>query len=204
MITSEEMKEVEKRAEEDGIKPELMMENAGRGLVDVLSQRFDLEEKKVAIACGTGNNGGDGFVVARHLLVKGSKVEVYLYGSPEKIKSKEARMNWNILKNLGVKIRIIDQKDKIPSFEKFDIIVDSILGIGLKGELRGFLPELIEEIKKAKAYKVAVDVPTGLQSDTGEILGDFFKPDLTVTFHKMKPGLKNLEEVVVKNIGVPK
>lgn len=205
MINSEEMKRIEEEATEAGIRPELMMENAGRGLVDALSERADPKGKKVAVVCGTGNNGGDGFVVARHLLCEGASVHVFIYGGEDRVGSEESRMNLRMLKNLGVKVKDITEEEDIPDFSGYGIVVDAVLGIGLKGELRGFLPELVEAMNRADGYRVAVDVPTGLQSDTGEVMGAAFEADLTVTFHDMKPGLEEdvCGEVVVRGIGVP-
>lgn len=206
MITSTDMKEIEKKAERLGIEPMLMMENAAHGLVDVLSNRLELEGKNIAVVCGTGNNGGDGFCIARHLLCKGCEVSVYIYGTRDKINSKESLKNLEIIENLDVSIKEMRDIKDIPDFSRFGILIDSILGIGLKGELRGFLPQLIAEMNDTGAYKVAVDIPTGLQSDTGKISNDFFKANLTVTFHDIKPGMneKNCGEIVIKGIGVPK
>jgi NAD(P)H-hydrate epimerase len=205
MITSEDMKKVEERAEEAGIKAELMMENAGRSVAEVVSNRADLKDKRIGIVCGTGNNGGDGFCASRHLLCEGADVQVYIYGDPGKIGSREARSNYEILENLGMEIKPIETSNDIPDFEELDILIDSVLGLGLEGELRGFLPGLIKSMNEAEAFKVAVDVPTGLNSDTAKPAGEIFEADLTVTFYDIKPGLKGdiCGEIFVEGIGVP-
>lgn len=205
MIDSESMKTIEKEAEEKGIKPELMMENAAHGFVEELSKRKDIDDREVAIVCGTGNNGGDGFCIARHLLSRNSSVKVYVYGNKSDVNTNESKLNLKIIENIDMEINEITDETEIPDFKDCDILIDSILGIGLKGKLRGFLPQLIEKMNESNAYKVAVDVPTGINSDTGQIPGKYFQPDLTVTFHDEKPGLdeKKCGEIVVKSIGLP-
>lgn len=205
MITSEGMKEVEREARGFGIEPKLMMENAGRSIVEALMEKIDLKYKRIAVVCGTGNNGGDGLSAARHLLCEGAEVEVFIYGEPKDIKTEEARRNWDIIRNLEVEAKILRTERDIPEFEDFDVLIDAILGTGIEGRLRGFLPQLIEKMNTPDVFKVAVDVPTGLNSDTGEVVNKVFMANLTVTFHDRKPGLKQefCGEILLKSIGVP-
>lgn len=193
-ISSRDMRVLDLNCEYFGLSRLQLMENAGRSVAEEIKKRF--EGGKVAIFAGTGNNGGDGFVCARHL--EGFEVEVYLVS--REIRSEIARRNLEILERAGYKIREIGETDA-------EIIVDALLGTGLKGRPRADYARAIEIINSTKAFKVAVDVPSGLDSDTGsyEIA---VKADLTVTFHKLKPGILKAKEicgeVVVKDIGIPR
>uniref|UniRef100_A0A7J2TGU8 Bifunctional NAD(P)H-hydrate repair enzyme n=1 Tax=Archaeoglobus fulgidus TaxID=2234 RepID=A0A7J2TGU8_ARCFL len=195
VISSRDMRVLDLNCEYFGLSRLQLMENAGRAVAEEIKKKFD--NGKVAIFAGSGNNGGDGFVCARHL--KNFEVEVYLIS--REIKSEIARKNLEILKKAGYKIY-----DGIRETDA-EIIVDALLGIGLKGRPKGDYAKAIELINSAKAFKVAVDVPSGLDSDTGayEIA---VKADLTVTFHKLKPGILKAKEicgeVVVRDIGIPK
>jgi len=193
-ISSRDMRVLDLNCEYFGLSRLQLMENAGRSVAEEIKKRF--EGGKVAIFAGTGNNGGDGFVCARHL--EGFEVEVYLVS--REIRSEIARRNLEILERAGYKIREIGETDA-------EVIVDALLGTGLKGRPRADYARAIEIINSTKAFKVAVDVPSGLDSDTGsyEIA---VKADLTVTFHKLKPGILKAKEicgeVVVKDIGIPR
>ncbi len=199
-ITSEEMAVLDINCEYFGLSRLQLMENAGRGLAEEIVKRF--EPCKVVIFAGLGNNGGDAFVCARFL--KDFDVEVFLLGRGKDIKTEIAKRNFEILKKAGYKI--IEVRDEIPEFEA-DIIIDGMLGTGVRGKLRGIYAKSVEAINESKAFKVAVDVPTGLNPDTGEY-ELCVKADLTVTFHKPKPGLLKAKDVVgelvVKDIGIPK
>ena len=197
-ITSEDMSVLDINCEYFGLSRLQLMENAGRGLAEEISKRFD--GGKVVIFAGLGNNGGDAFVCARFL--KGFDVEVYLLGKGVEIKTDIARRNFEILKRCGFKVHEIRD---VPSF-KADVVVDAILGTGVRGKLRGLIANIVQAINSSDAFKVAVDVPTGLNPDNGDY--DLcVKADLTVTFHKPKPGLLKSKEVVgelvVKDIGIP-
>ncbi|TDA26248.1 MAG: bifunctional ADP-dependent NAD(P)H-hydrate dehydratase/NAD(P)H-hydrate epimerase [Archaeoglobi archaeon] len=193
-ITSRDMRVLDLNCEYFGLSRLQLMENAGRSVAEEIKKRF--EGGKVAIFAGTGNNGGDGFVCARHL--EGFDVEVYLVS--REIRSEIAKRNLEILERAGYKIREVGETDA-------EIIVDALLGTGLKGRPRADYARAIEIINSTKAFKVAVDVPSGLDSDTGsyEVA---VKADLTVTFHKLKPGILKAKEicgeVVVKDIGIPR
>jgi NAD(P)H-hydrate epimerase len=200
VITSEEMAVLDINCEYFGLSRLQLMENAGRGLAEEIIKRFS--PCKVVIFAGLGNNGGDAFVCARFL--KDFDVEVYLLGRAKDIRTDIAKRNFEILKLCSMKIKEI--RDEIPKIDA-DIVIDGILGTGVKGRLRGIFAKAVEAINESKAFKVAVDVPTGLNPDTGEY--DLcVKADLTVTFHKAKPGLLKAKDVVgelvVKDIGIPK
>ncbi|KYH41408.1 MAG: carbohydrate kinase, partial [Candidatus Bathyarchaeota archaeon B63] len=208
IITTREMRALEINAEYYGVSRLQLMENAGRDVAVEISARFHPKETKVAIFCGLGGNGGDGFVVARHLACLGFEVHVILAGRASQIVNEEARRNWEALRNLGGSISIYEVHDSsmIPEVEA-DLIVDALLGTGLSGPPRPPISQMIGMINRADAFRVAVDVPSGIDSDSGEILGEAVKADLTVTFHKAKPGLlkakDHVGELVVKHIGLP-
>ncbi|MHA1754004.1 MAG: NAD(P)H-hydrate dehydratase [Candidatus Odinarchaeia archaeon] len=196
-----------------GLPLHILMENAGRAVYEEIRRRIDLKNKRVTVLCGTGNNGGDGLVAARHLSAH-TKVNVILLGKPEKIVKKEAKMSWGIITNLyqNVKVHLIDSKDKLNEvldlISQSDIIVDAVLGTGIKGELREPIKSTIDAFNKSKALKVAVDVPTGLNPDTGDVKSLAVKADFTVTFHLPKPGLisnpQPVGELLIAPIGIPK
>jgi NAD(P)H-hydrate epimerase len=207
-LTSREMRALEINAEYFGISRLQMMENAGKNIANEMASRFKPKKAKIAVFCGLGGNGGDGLVAARQLACLGFKVEVILAGKSADIADEETKKNWLALQPLNGIIAIQEVYDSslIPDV-KADVIVDALLGIGLKGVLRSPILELVKKINKMKAFCVSVDIPTGLDSDSGEVLGDAVKAELTVTFHKVKIGLlkakEHVGELVIRDIGVP-
>ncbi len=208
MITSREMRALELNSEYFGVSRLQLMENAGKAVADEIASRFEPKKTRVAIFCGLGGNGGDGFVAARHLACLGFRVEVILAGRSKDVVDEEARRNWLALQALKDTVAFHEIYDStlVPSVEA-DVVVDALLGVGLKGVLRPPFSQLVREINEAEAYRISVDVPTGVDSDSGKILGEAVEAHLTVTFHKVKPGLKKAKkhvgELVVKGIGVP-
>ena len=211
-ITSDQMYRIEENGHSVlGMRRFLMMENAGHGLADFVARRFkNLKNKRIVAVCGTGNNGGDGFVASRHLAGYGAKITVVLLGSPSDLKSEEARLNWGIIEKMD-SIEIIfgkeltdEVKDRIA---KAGIILDGIFGTGIKGEIREPYASAIDAINKSKAYVVAVDVPSGFDPNTGRIHEKCVRADATVTFHRLKVGLvkgkKYTGPVHVERIGIP-
>lgn len=184
------------------------MENAGRAVAEEISAKFQPSKTKVAVFCGLGGNGGDGFVAVRHLASHGFTATVILAGKSKDIMDEEARRNWLALQPLRDVISLHEAYDSslIPSVEA-NVVVDALLGIGLEGAARPPILQMIRKINEANAFCVAVDVPTGINSDTGALLGEAVKANLTVTFHRTKLGLKraraNVGELVVKKIGLP-
>lgn len=188
------------------------MENAGRGVADAISSKMDVRGKRVLIVAGTGNKGGDGFVAARHLSIRGAKVTVVLVGSEAEIATREARLNWEILKNMDLTVETftlssLGAEELAKRAEEADVIVDALVGTGLRGALREPMRWVVEALNRGRGLKVAIDVPTGLDSDTGEVRGTAFKAHLTVTMHKPKKGLGLAREwtgeVLVAEIGIP-
>ena len=207
-ITSREMRALELNSEYFGVSRLQLMENAGHKVAVEVASRFP-KEKSVAVFCGLGGNGGDGFVIARHLSSLGFKVTVILAGKAREITDKAALKNWEALQFLKNSISIYEVYDSalIPEVTA-DVVVDALLGIGTKGKLRSPILQLVQKINAMNAFKVAVDVPTGIDSDTGEVLGEAVKANLTITFHKTKMGLEKAKEyvgeLIVKDIGLPK
>jgi len=207
VITSREMRALEVNAEYCGVSLLQLMENAGRNVALEIASRFP-KEQKIAIFCGLGGNGGDGFVAARHLLSQGFKVSVILAGKAKDIRHEAALKNWCALQPLRESIQIQEVTDSsaIPKVDA-EVVVDALLGTGTKGKLKSPITQIVEYINALAAFKIAVDVPTGIDSDTGEVLGTAVKANVTVTFHKAKTGLraakKYVGELIVRDIGVP-
>ncbi|AFU58360.1 carbohydrate kinase, YjeF-like protein [Candidatus Nitrososphaera gargensis Ga9.2] len=211
-ITSDQMYRIEENGHSVlGMRRFLMMENAGHGVADFIVHKFKrLKNKRIVAVCGTGNNGGDGFVASRHLAGHGTKITVILLGSPSDLRSEEARLNWGIIEKMN-SIEIIFGKeltDEIKSrIAKANIILDSIFGTGIKGGIREPYASAIDAINKSKAYVLAVDVPSGFDPNTGQIHEKCVRADATITFHRLKTGLtkgkKYTGPVHVEWIGIP-
>ena len=208
IITTREMRALEINAEYFGISRLQLMENAGRNVAVEISARFHPKETTVAIFCGLGGNGGDGFVTARHLACLGFKVHVILAGRASQIGNENAKRNWKALKSLRESIYTYEVPDSsaIPEI-KANLLVDALLGTGLKGPPRPPISQLIKMMNETDAFHVAIDVPSGIDPDSGKAFGEAVKADLTVTFHKAKPGLlkakEHVGELIVKHIGLP-
>ncbi|MEM1514573.1 MAG: NAD(P)H-hydrate dehydratase [Candidatus Bathyarchaeia archaeon] len=208
VITTKEMRALDINAEYFGISRLQLMENAGRSIAEEVASRFKQTNTKIAVFCGLGGNGGDGFVAARHLICMGFDVEIILAGRASDISNEEARRNWEALNSLRSSVKKTEIYDSlvIPDV-KADVIIDALLGIGLKRPPRPPISHLINKINEMNSYRIAVDVPSGINSDTGEALGEAVKAHLTITFHKAKPGLLRAKEyvgeLVVKSIGIP-
>jgi NAD(P)H-hydrate epimerase len=207
-ITTSDMRTLERNAEYYGLTLLQLMETAGRNVSEEIAARFKPKNTCVSIFCGSGGNGGDGFVAARYLNCLGFKVEVILAGKSSNITSETVQRNWIALQPLKKTIPIKEVKDStlIPNV-KADVVVDALLGIGLKGKLRPPILQLVKKINSLDTFRISVDVPTGIDSDSGEVLGTAVKADLTVTFYKVKPGLIKAKEysgeIAVRNIGLP-
>jgi NAD(P)H-hydrate epimerase len=216
MLSRDETRAFDKWAiNELGIPGVVLMENAGRGCAELIAGKLSkIEKPQVCIFCGTGNNGGDGFVIARHLLNRQFGVVVVICGDRNKIKG-DAKINLDIIETLSVKIETIDMGTE-PNVEgrtkalarDADMIVDAIFGTGLTGELREEYKRLIEAINSLCCPIVSVDIPSGLDCDTGRTLGVAIKADCTVTFVAMKKGFvfesaqAQTGEIYIASIGV--
>jgi len=206
-ITVKQMMQIEENGHQMGFLRKFMMENAGAAAARYLAENFpDLSSKKILVFAGLGNNGGDAFVVARHVAGFGCDVKVILLGSPDKIKTDEAQTNWKILEKMN-SIDLIIASDVSDLDIKADIIVDGILGTGISGKIREPYASAIDLINKSKAFKLALDVPSGLDPDTGNVSDKCVKADVTITFHKMKVGMPKRKDmcgtILVEKIGIP-
>jgi len=205
-ITVDQMYQIENNGHDMGFLKKFMMENAGavavRRLIDKIG---DVDSKNILIFVGMGNNGGDGQVMARHLAGHNAKVKVVLLGTPDKIKTEESKWNWSILEKMP-SVKLVSNGSIDFDF-KPDVIVDAILGTGITGEIRESYASAINYINETECYKFAVDVPSGLDPQTGDTANIYTKCDMTVTFHKMKQGIpkrKDLTgELFAEKIGIP-
>jgi len=206
-VTSRDMHALEVNAEYFGVSRLLLMENAGHNVALEVASRFK-PRKSVLVFCGLGGNGGDGFVAARHLSSMGFKVKVILAGKAKEISDKAALENWQALQFLGETIHIHEVYDStlLPEVTA-DIVIDALLGTGTKGDVRPPILQLVKKINTINAFRVAVDVPTGIDADTGKVLRDAVKADVTITFHKTKKGLEKAKKytgkLLVESIGLP-
>lgn len=212
IVTSAEMKELERLSIQDfGLSEELLMERAGLSVLDALWRELGgLVGKNFLVVCGSGNNGGDGYVVARDLLNHTEAVKVVAVDEP---KSEVTRLNYErFLKHGGV----VDRYDEL-GLKRFselvsaaDVVVDALFGTGLTGSLRGQkYVDVIETINFYSRYTVAVDVPSGIDADTGKVLEHAIQANLTVTFaypkpgHFLYPGRQYVGKLKVAHIGIP-
>ncbi len=210
-ITTAQMKEVEERSHAIGFSKVLMMENAGRATADEVCKMVEpIGRRRVVVLCGTGNNGGDGASAARHLALRGYDVVVFLLGRPEKVRTEEARTMWKVLEYVkGIKVKVIEEweDEEKETVLGADIVLDAMLGTGVKGEVREPYATAIDLVNRSRGLVVAVDLPSGLNPDTGEVGGRAVKADLTITFHAAKPGLLKRRDLVgrlvVTEIGIP-
>jgi hydroxyethylthiazole kinase-like uncharacterized protein yjeF len=224
VLTASQMREVDRVSiEELRIPGMVLMENAGRSVVEALEQRFaPLAGQRITVLCGKGNNGGDGFVVARHLYMnaqarggmRGHTPGVVLLADPGSLQG-DAKTNYEILLQSGITpavARNADEWAKLrPEMFGATLLVDAILGTGLEGPVEGFLLEVIRDINSSFAQipLVAVDIPSGLSSDSGELRGESLRARVTVTFTAPKwsqvlpPSCERVGELIVTPIGTP-
>ena len=205
-ITVEQMYNIENKGHDMGFLKKFMMENAGAAAVRRLIEKFgNVESKNILIFVGLGNNGGDGLVMARHLAGHTANVTVLLLGTPDKIKTEESSWNWSILEKMP-SVTLISGTTFDFNF-KPDIIIDGILGTGITGEIREPYASAINYINETNCFKFAVDVPSGLDPQTGETANIYTKCDMTITFHKMKQGIPKRKDLTgdlfAEKIGIP-
>lgn len=214
VLTSKQMQGIDRKAIKDlGIVGPILMENAGVQIFNEIITRFPaIQAEKIVIVAGRGNNGGDGFVLARHLHNRGCRPQVILLAKKVELKG-DAALNAGIADRIGIAIieaptekSWASQKRKI---RQATVIVDAIFGTGLTKPAGGRFVKVIEDINRSKAYKVAVDIPSGLSSDTHRIIGPCIKADLTVCLaapkiaHVFMPAEDYIGELVIGDIGVP-
>ncbi|MFW9924067.1 MAG: NAD(P)H-hydrate dehydratase [Candidatus Thorarchaeota archaeon] len=211
VITSKEVRIIDSNCSELGIAVLQLMENAGSAAAKIILEKYPAAEN-IVICCGKGNNGGDGFVTARHLTSLGRKVTVILIGNKNEIGSPEARANFNILSEMQFSIRllVIDDSSNIIELkgilQKADLIVDALLGVGITKEPYEPIKSAIKVINNSGKPIVSIDLPSGMWSDISNDTKHMVKCDLVITFHDTKPCLtidQLKEKVIVAEIGVP-
>lgn len=206
---AEQMRNIDRAAEEIASIPSIvLMENAAIACVEELKKDFELSKRTVAVFCGKGNNGGDGLAIARHLYNLGVKVKIYLVSGNDF--SGDAKINYDIVNSMDISLDTITDTDGLEYvIRSYDIIVDAILGTGISGTVRGNAFEVIKLINENARYILSVDVPSGINSDSGEICGICINANKTVTFAAYKVGMfmypaaDSVGEVVVKGISIP-
>ena len=214
IASGDAMRRIDKRSiSEFRIPGEQLMENAGKTVVDFLKKEFNnLQGRSVCVLCGRGNNGGDGLVVARLLNKEKIKSKVYLFARKEEV---EGDVKLNLLRCEKDKLSVVhmtlskDLEAEKEKLKKHDIFIDALLGTGFKGAVSGFYQNLIQFINTLPATVVSVDLPSGLNSNTGQVLGACIKADYTVTFGLNKiglcvnPGVAFAGTTIITDIGFP-
>ena len=212
-LRREDFRRIDRYAVETlGVIGVVLMENAGRAATDAI-ERFlgGCTGRKIAVVAGAGNNGGDGFVIARHLAVRGAAVTTFLAAAADKITA-DAAANLAILRKLRHDVRSPDAEELgglAESLRPFDLIVDAIGGTGISGPLRGTAAVAVEAVNAAARPVVAIDIPTGLDCDTGQAHAPSIRAAMTVTFVAAKTGFDSpgaavyTGKVVVADIGIP-
>jgi ADP-dependent NAD(P)H-hydrate dehydratase / NAD(P)H-hydrate epimerase len=192
-----------------GIPEEILMENAGEALYFVIMDQFGLMDKKFVIICGMGNNGGDGFVVARKIHSSGGDVQVFILGDVNKL-SGAAKKNFDIISGLSIPIRHIESVDSMKSdLVHCDAVVDAIFGTGLARNVEGVYKDVIRLINKSGKTVFSVDIPSGINGDTGEVMGIAVMANYTVSFGLPKignmlfPGYEHCGRLYVSHISFP-
>lgn len=239
VLSAQEMREMDRRAfEEYGVTGVQLMEMAGRAVALVADRILQgspggeqaahpspaltwLDElgrgragrsgrpgMRVCAVCGTGNNGGDGFVAARHLANWGYECTVFVAGDPGRLQG-EARLNYEALVRRGLPVIDVPEVSELRALEQADLIIDALLGTGIRGEVMERISEVMDVINSADAPVLAVDIPSGISADTGEVCGNAVWADVTVTFAAPKvglllyPGADHAGAVTVADIGIP-
>jgi NAD(P)H-hydrate epimerase len=207
LATAAEMRELDRRTiEQAGLPGAVLMENAGAAAARAIEHRLvrPVAGANVAVLCGAGNNGGDGYVIARHLANRGARVTVHLVAPRAQIRG-DARLHLEVLAHTSAAVN-----EELGSLEGADVVVDALLGTGLRDAPRGAVAQAIARITSARApLTVAVDIPSGLHADTGHPLGACVRADLTVTMGVAKiglvtaPGFEWAGELCVADLGMP-
>ncbi len=211
-VTPEEMRRIDAFAiDVVGIPGVVLMENAGRAVFEAAYRSLAGTESPALVFCGLGNNGGDGFVVARHLINNGVETDVFVVGAMSKIRG-DARVNLRILRQMGVPIIKVTKKS-LPQLRRrmrrCGLIIDALLGTGLSGEVTGLYGDVIPLINEAGCPVLAVDIPSGLDGTTGMPLGAAVVANATVTFQLPKKAFENPRarnytgQLKVADIGIP-
>ena len=214
VLNTQQMREADRRTIDDiGIPSIVLMENAGRQAVAAMESAFeDLATSHVGVLCGRGNNGGDGFVVARTLVQRGIETSVFLLGSVAEVRG-EARTNLEVLGRIGLTVVEITNAQEwelhFSEISRCELLVDAILGTGFHGQLSGLLETVVADINGLGVPVVAIDLPTGLSADTHEVEGEAIEASMTVTLAAPKiplvlpPADTRAGDLVIADIGIP-
>lgn len=214
VVNGDQMRALDQKAIKGvGIPGVILMENAGRGVVEKMFEFWgSLDSKRIGICCGAGNNGGDGFVVARHLMNRGFRPEVFLFADKKKVRG-DAKINLDILFKMGGRVFMITDQGDLDAhgeiLEGCDILVDALFGTGLRPPVEGFLAEVIRFMNGLQKRIVSVDIPSGIGSDSARLQEPYIKADLTVTFalpkisHLLPPADACVGQLEVVDIGIP-
>lgn len=201
LLTSNEMKSLDnKTIEEIGIPSAVLMEKAALGVIETIQNNCN-DMKRILVVCGSGNNGGDGIAVGRILHLQGKKVRIVFVGDENKA-SIETKRQLHIARKYNIKIYNTFDKSE------YNVIIDSVFGIGLTREIEGNYKKAIDYINHLEGYKVALDIPSGISADTGEVMGVAVKADLTVAIaykkigHVLYPGAQYSQKVITCDIGI--
>lgn len=213
VAAAEQMRKIDRDAEDIlGIPGIILMENAGIKVYKHIAGIEGIERKRVCIICGKGNNGGDGFVAARHLSLISKNLVLYIIGDGSDIRG-DALINYKIAVNMGLCIRKITCSEHLRELacdiQNSDVVVDAVFGTGVRGDVAGLYKEVIEVINESSKYVISIDIPSGIDSDTGKVLGVGVRAQKTVTFVLPKtglytyPGAYHAGEVIVEDISIP-
>lgn len=214
ILTAAQMRAADRRTIDDvGVPGRVLMESAGRAIVGVLEDRFpDLPTRSIGIVCGKGNNGGDGLVVLRTLAARGYDARAWVLSSFEDL-GPDAIANLQAALKLGLSVEPLPSEEAwtgaLPDVTGSDLIVDAMLGTGLAEAARGLYRRAIEDLEGTSATLVAVDVPSGLSSDTGSVPGEALHAALTIALgapkvcHFVPPACEHCGDVEVVDIGIP-
>lgn len=189
VTTVSEMRKLDRTAiEQYGIKDEILMENAGEAVYFVILNELGIKDNKFVVFSGMGNNGGDGFVIARKIHSNGGDVKVFILGDPGRFKA-AAKLNLDIVSRLPIEVHEIDSIERVKKdIAHCDVIVDAIFGTGLTRDVGGLYSDVIELINGSGKKIFAVDIPSGIHGDTGKVMGTAVKADYTITFGLPKIG----------------
>ncbi|MBI3660440.1 NAD(P)H-hydrate dehydratase [Candidatus Acetothermia bacterium] len=215
VLTGKAMAELDRIAiDEIGIPRLVLMENAGRSVFQIIQERVsEFAQKKIVIVCGKGNNGGDGLVVARHLMNAGASPQIFVLSLKEEL-SPDARVNAEIFERSEVSVRYLDDDAQLSELAQVlahaELVVDAIFGTGFEGAARGLSAQAIELINVSPARVFSIDIPSGVEGDTGYVLGPAVLADVTVTLQLPKlglflyPGRGYVGELAIGTVGYPR
>jgi len=211
IVTAKEMQSLDSKTIDGmGVPGLVLMENACMGVVEAAEDMLDgVQGKSIRIYCGTGNNGGDGFAAARHLMNRGAILDVLLIGSPSKL-TPDAKANHDWFLEMGGSVSPTDNIEDLATRSSADLAIDGLLGTGTKGAARGLIADVIEAINVTENRVLAIDIPSGVEGSTGKVGGSAVIAELTVTMGLPKiglmvpPGRNYAGEVEIVDIGIPR